>query len=121
MARDANAPRLAAAKLLKVQLDAVRRSAGMLVKATRSYKRPGKPEGLRQKDVEKASGLHQSAISQFENNGKVPEEAKLQETLRECGFHLDEKGGKAFLELLTFLRKYGGDIKSIEKEKPEAG
>jgi hypothetical protein len=118
MAKDANAPRLAAAKLLNVQLDAVRRCAGMLVKATRSYKRPGKQDGLRQQDVV-ASGLNQGEISKFENGGKVPAKEKLQETLKECGFHVDAEGGQAFLALLSFLRDHGNNIKRIEKEMPK--
>lgn len=123
MAQDANSPRLAAVRLLKVQIEAVRLSAGILVKATRAYKRGKEPDGLRQQDVAKASGLHQPEISDFENGGKVPEESKLQRLLEECGFHIDAvgSGGNALLELLTFLRKYGDDIGNIEREKPEEG
>jgi len=67
MAGDANTPRKLSARLLKEQIHSLRLTAGILIKSTRSYKRPGTPDGLRQTDVASQIGKTQAQISKIEN------------------------------------------------------
>jgi len=99
---DANIARRAAIKLLKNSLDSVRIEAGFLIKGYRGYKRPGKPDGLKQEDVRARTGFKQEYLSLLENGKKIPDDANLRKVLTECGFHLNAPGGKAFFELLCF-------------------
>ncbi len=115
---DANIARKSATQLLEHSLASVKIEAGFLIKAYRGYKRSGKPDGLRQEDVEKKIGFVQSRLSQLENGKAIPDDATLKKVLSECGFDLLADGGKAFFELLKFIRDNEKGLKALKNEKP---
>jgi transcriptional regulator with XRE-family HTH domain len=105
--------------LLKQQLHALQLTAGILIKSTRSYKRPGTPDGLRQADVAMSSGKAQGEISRFENGTLLFPDPTLRLLLQKYGFDMTAPGGTALLRLLQFLRDEGENIAKIENEKPK--
>lgn len=118
MAGDANTPRKASAKLLKQQLHALHLTAGILIKSTRSYKRAGKPSGLRQTDVATAIGKLQGEISRVENGTLLFPDPVLCNLLTHSGFDMSKPGGSAMLKLLQFIRDHSDDIEALKDEKP---
>lgn len=118
MAGDANTPRKASAKLLKQQLQSLQLTAGILIKSTRSYKRPGKPDGLKQTDVAAACGTTQTDMSRIENGSFLPGDPMLRNILAECGFDVSKPGGSAFLKLLKLIRDETPNIDELKNEKP---
>lgn len=118
MAGDANTPRKASARLLRQQVHALQLTAGILIKATRSYKRPGAPDGLRQTDAAQLIGRTQGEISRIENGTPLLPDPLLEQLLNHCGFDTAAEGGAALLRLLQFLRDEGGNLAALEAERP---
>jgi hypothetical protein len=118
MAKDANTPRKASAKLICSELQSLKIAAGILVKTTRAYKRPSAPDGLRQEDVARPADLTVNEISRWENSTFVPPDPKLQDALNISGFDLTKPGGKVLLDLFKFIRDRETDLRELEKEMP---
>lgn len=118
MAGDANTPRKASAHLLSQQLKSLQLTAGILIKSTRSYKRAGKPDGLKQTDVAVACGTTQTDISRIENGTFIPPDPMLNDILKECGFDTSLPGGSALLKLLQLIRSEAANLSKLPTEKP---
>ena len=118
MAGDANTPRKASARLLKQQIHSLQLTAGILIKTTRSYKRAGAPNGHLQTEVAGQIGRNQSEISRVENGTLIFPDKDLRKLLVQCGFDLHAPGGRAFFQMLRFLRDHGDNLAQLEDERP---
>jgi hypothetical protein len=118
MAGDANAFRKASIELLRNELVGLRRTVGLVVKSTRSYKSPRRPTGKRQVEVQQETGFQQSQLSRFENGTLIPDDRSLASVLKSCGFDLAKPGGRAVQELLRLLRDHEAGVQALLKEAP---
>ena len=118
MAGDANAFRKASIEVLRTELVGLRRTIGLVVKSTRSYKSPGRQNGKRQVEVQQETGFQQSQLSRFENGTLIPDNQDLSSVLESCGFDLAKPGGLAVSEILRVLRDHEAGIRALLKEAP---
>lgn len=120
MAGQANIGRKTTAELLKSELKTISLTAGLLIKAYRSYKRPGAPNGLTQRDIANKIGVNESQISHLEN-GKSHGLSKndLKKLLKLYGFDVQSASGLSILALLDFLREHTIGIKQLPSDEPK--
>ncbi len=118
MAGDANAFRKASIELLRQEIDALRRTLGLVVKSTRAYKSPGRPDGRRQTQVAGVVGISQPRVSQFENGSIGLSNADLRNLLRECGFDITAPGGRALEAVIRAVRDHEAGIDVLLEEAP---
>ena len=118
MAKDANAPRKASAKLICNEIRSLKIGAGILIKSTRAYKRPSAPDGYRQTDVAQKAHITQNDVSRLENGTYIPDDPQLADALTAAGFVLTHKGGKALLALMKFIRDHESALSHLESEQP---
>ena len=118
MAGDANAFRKASIELLRNELVGLRKTVGLVVKSTRSYKSPARPKGKRQIQVQQETGFQQSELSRLENGTLIPDDQRLTAVLKSCGFDLAKPGGRAVCEVLRVLRDHEAGIQALLKEAP---
>ncbi len=119
MAGDANVPRKLTGKKLGLEVDLLKISAGMAIKATRATKSPTQPDGARQTDVASQSGLAQSQISRIESGDFIPPDEQLVQVMTASGFDMKKPGSTALLNLMKCLRDNGDDLKKLEGELPD--
>ncbi len=111
-------PRLATARALSAELDAVGCLAGLMVKAVRDYKAGG--EGRQtQDDVAKKAGVSQGTVSNLEAGKRVPQERNLTKVLNAMGLDFTEPGGAALKALLEYIRDHGKNLKQLSSEPPK--
>jgi transcriptional regulator with XRE-family HTH domain len=118
MAGDANAFRKASIELLRDEIDALRRTLGLVVKSTRAYKSPGRPDGKRQTQVAGVVGISQPRVSQFENGSISLTNANLRRLHQECGFDVRSEGGQALEAIIRTVRDHEGGIDALLHEAP---
>jgi len=105
--------------LLAKEIESLKLTVGILIKATRAYKSPAQPDGAKQTDVATASGLTQPQVSSFENGEFIPDDYKLTAALSACGFDLNKPGAAALQELIRFIRDKEADLQKLESELPD--
>jgi DNA-binding XRE family transcriptional regulator len=118
MAEKANVFRKATAELLHQELSAMRITVGIMIKAYRAYKRPGKPSGYTQDEIAQATDVAQPQLSLLENGKAILPDPQLQCVLTQCGFDVTESPGQDVLELLKLLRDRQPKIAGVIKDKP---
>ena len=120
MAGDANTFRKSSLSLLAAEIGSLKKSIGIVIKATRAYKNTGsgRPDGLLQKDVAAAAGTSAGTISQIENGNHIPPNPRLRHVLRESGFDLNQPGGQALEALMRTIRDAERHLKHLIHEAP---
>jgi|GEM_PF-3197437 len=119
MASQANIGRMATAELLKYELKTISITAGLLLKAYRSYKRPGAPNGFTQIDIADQTGIAQSVISRIETGKHVELSSReISDILEACGVDVSNQAGKSLLALLVFLNEHESGLHSLKDLAP---
>ena len=118
MATAANAPRLAATRLLSHQVDAVAIAVGMVLKEYRDYSHsPNKPSKT-QTAVAREARSHQRTISHLETGKGTPSNAVLKRILKSIGLNTKTKEGSAVFALLCVVRDQRKRIEKLEEHQP---
>lgn len=120
MANQANIGRKTTADLLGFALHTLRITAGLLLKAYRSYKRAGAPQGYTQEEIATSTGVPQSQISRLETGKPAAlNNQQLKKVLTACGFDLTSESGIAFFSMLKFLTDYNKGLEKLKKDRPK--
>lgn len=119
MAEQANTPRQASCRVVVHQLQGLKLVAGIVLKTTRAYKRPGQPQGKTQTDIQNETEFRQEYMSAFETGGTIPSDPALGQVLLACGFDTTKPGAAAFERLLRFVRDNEDDLAKLEGEIPD--
>lgn len=118
MAVAANAPRLAATRLLSHQVEALAIAIGMVLKEYRDYERGlAKPSKV-QEDVAKDAGTTQATISNLETGKSAPKDGVLRKVFKSIGLDPRSEEGAALFGMLCAVRDHGKAITKLEKHQP---
>jgi len=120
MAREAYTPRLATARLFLAQLDCLRRTAGLLIKATRDFRSPARPPDKQtQHAVAEKADVGRGLVIALEQGGAIPASPNLGKILRAAGFRMQKgTGGHALRQLLARIRDLEDALALLPDEKP---
>ena len=118
MAVAANAPRLAATRLLSHQLEALAIAIGMVLKEYRDYSGANK-QSKKQKDIVKEARTHQATVSNLETGKGIPKNPELRRILKSVGLNPSSKDGSAVLALLGVIRDNRKRIAKLDTHQPE--
>jgi|EndMetStandDraft_8_1072994.scaffolds.fasta_scaffold22826_4 hypothetical protein len=119
MAKAANVFRKATVELLLIQLSAIEKTAGVVVKSYRDYSSTTNPSKT-QAQVATASGTSQPVISALENGRKIPPDPLLANILTNVGLPpaAAAPGPLALAELLRYIRDQRENLKQLSRHFP---
>ena len=117
MAKAANVFRKATVELLMIQLTAIGKTAGVVLKCYRDYESPAKPS-KNQTEVANAASTHQSVVSGLENARSIPADPVLKGIMAQIGLNPTSGPPEALYKLLRFIRDHRNDLKGLSKHFP---
>ncbi|HMN14044.1 MAG TPA: helix-turn-helix transcriptional regulator [Bellilinea sp.] len=119
MAKAANVFRKATVELLLIQLSAIEKTAGVVVKSYRDYSSATNPSKT-QAQLAAAAGTNQPTISALENGKKIPPDPLLTNILTNVGLPPAPAtpGPLALAELLRYIRDQRENLKQLSKHFP---
>ncbi len=121
MAKAANVFRKATVELLLIQLLAIEKTIGVVVKSYRDYSSATNPSKT-QAEVAGATATNQPTISALENGKKIPLDPLLSNILSHVGLPPaptpPNPGPQALLLLLQYIRDQRDNLKQLSKHFP---
>ena len=117
MAKAANVFRKATVELLLIQLAALEKTIGVVLKCYRDYESPGKPS-KKQPEVASSAKTHQPVVSGLENGKSVPSDAVLKRIMVNVGLDPAIPAPNALYELLRYIRDQKEHLKALSRHFP---